>query len=102
MVALFASVLAGGLAELGDQCLLDVGEPGVVAGADVELELVGHDTTSFDVDRALIVHLAHEPPTELDRPDAGLRNTQTRPRPYALHHAQTTASPFGTQITGVW
>ncbi|CAB4702533.1 unannotated protein [freshwater metagenome] len=60
MVALFASVLAGGLSELGDKCLLDVSETSVIARADMQLELVGHDAATLDIDRAMVVHFADE------------------------------------------
>ena len=72
VVALFPGVLAGGLAQLGAEGFVDVGEPGVVVGAEPEGEVVGDDPAALDVDRAVLVHLPHEAPTELDRADAAL------------------------------
>jgi hypothetical protein len=69
VVALFAGVLAHGLDELGAERVLDVGEPGVVVGGEQDMEIVGHDALAFDVDGAVIIHLADEAAPELDRPD---------------------------------
>ena len=41
--ALGAGVLAGGLAQLVVQRLVDVGETGVILGAELEAEVVGDD-----------------------------------------------------------
>ena len=76
VVALVAGVLAGRLAELGAQRLLDVGEAGVVARAEVEGEHVGDDAATLDVDAAVVVHLAQQPPAELDRADGAARSAE--------------------------
>ncbi len=69
VVALLAGVLAGGLDELGAERVLDVGEPGVVLGREVDREFVGHHPPALDVDGPLVVHLADQSAAELDRPD---------------------------------
>ena len=76
VVPLLAGVLAGGLDELGLQDVVDVVEAGEVTGAEVDDEVVGHDPAALDVDRALVVHLAHDPATELDRADGGTGATE--------------------------
>ena len=70
-----AGVFASGLAQLVVQRLVDVGEAGVIFGAELEAEVVGHDPPALDVDAAIFVHLAQEPPAELDRTNAGMRTT---------------------------
>ena len=54
---------------------------GEVAGAELDHEVVGHDAPALDVDGALVVHLPHQPPPELDRADGGARATE-----HALDH----------------
>ena len=73
--ALGAGVFAGGLAQLVVERLVDVGEAGVILGAELEAEVVGHDAPALDVDAAVVVHLAEQPPAELDRTNAGVRTT---------------------------
>ena len=75
-------MLACCLAQFGDECCLDVEECGVVTRADVEVELVGHDSSTLDIDGAIVIHLAHETATEFDRTDAAL----TRTRKHTLDH----------------
>src|SRR5690606_26574401 len=67
VVALLAGVLAAGLDQLGAEGGFDVGEPVMVVAGEVHHELVGHDSIAFDVDGAVVVHLADEPAAELDR-----------------------------------
>ena len=81
MVALLAGVLAGRLDQLGLQHVVDVVEARVVPGAEVDREVVGHDAAALDVDGALVVHLPHQPATELDRADGAARTTE-----HALDH----------------
>ena len=75
VVALAAGVLAGRLDELGLQHVGDVGEALEVLRRELDDEVVGHDPPALDVDGALVVHLAHQPATELDRADVGSRTT---------------------------
>ena len=75
MEAFRSGVLAGGLAQLVVQGLIDVGEAGVILAAEVKGEVVGNDAPAFDVDAAIVVHLAQETPAELDRTNAGIRTT---------------------------
>jgi hypothetical protein len=82
VVALLAGVLSGRLAELGDEGVLDVAEAGVVWGAEQHAEVVGHDATTLDVDRAIVVHVAHQPAPELDGTDRSARTTSE----HALDH----------------
>jgi hypothetical protein len=72
VVALVAGVLAGGLGQFGDQCVLDALEAGVVIGAERDGEGIGHDAPALDVDRAVVVHLPEQAPTELDGADVAL------------------------------
>ncbi len=81
VVALLAGVLASRFDELGPQDVADVVEAGEVASAEVDLEVVGDHAPALDVDRALLIHLADEPATELDRPDRRTRTTE-----HALDH----------------
>ena len=69
-VALLAGVLASRLGEFAAQDLVDVGETGEVTLVEPDLEHVGHDPPSLHVDRSLLVHLADETASELDRSDA--------------------------------
>ena len=73
--ALGAGVLACRLAQLVVERLVDVGEPGVILGAELEAEVVGHDAPALDVDAAVVVHFAQQSPAELDRTNAGMRTT---------------------------
>ena len=50
-------------------------EPGEVARAEVDQEVVGHDAAALDVDGSMIVHLAHETATQLDRANRTLGAT---------------------------
>ena len=68
---------------------------GQVAGAELDLEVVGHDTPALDVDGALVVHLPHQPPPELDRADGGARPTE-----HALDH--TLQAPLQRLQTHRW
>jgi hypothetical protein len=58
------------------QGLFDVGEAGVIAGAQVEGERVGHDAATTDVDVAMIVHLSKETAAQLDWTDAAAVGTR--------------------------
>ena len=50
--------------------VVDVGEAGVVARAELEREVVGDDPAALDVDDAVVVHLPDQAAAELDRADA--------------------------------
>ena len=95
VVALLAGVLAGRLDELGLQHVVDVVEAGQVARAELDLEVVGHDPPALDVDGALVVHLPHQPPPELDGADGGARPTE-----HALDH--TLQAPLQRLQTHRW
>ena len=71
VVALAAGVLAGRLDELGLEHVGDLGEALEVLRRELDDEVVRDDPSPLDVDGTLVVHLAHEPPTELDRADVG-------------------------------
>ena len=102
MVALLAGVLAGGLAQLGAQRVLDVGEAGVVARAEVDREVVGHDAAALDVDGAVVVHLADEPATELDRADGCSRNARNTPSTIRSRRRSNDCKPMvEDEATGV-
>src|SRR3954465_9210215 len=75
-------VLTCRLAQLGVQRVVDVGKAGVVFGADLKAEVVGHYALALYVDAAIFIHLAQQPPAELDRTNAGVRTT----RKHALDH----------------
>ena len=86
MVALFAGVLTSGFGQFGDEGVLDVVEAGVVDGAQHHREVVGDDATTLDVDRALVVHLAHETSAEFDGTDRALGATKE----HAIDHTLQT------------
>ena len=56
-------------------------KPVEVARAELDHEVVRHDPPALDVDRALVVHLAHQPAAELDGADRAARTTE-----HALDH----------------
>ena len=70
-VPLVAGVLAGGVGQLSGEGVGDLGEGGVVLGADHHHEGVGDDGAPPDVDGPVDVHLAGEAPADLDRSEAG-------------------------------
>ena len=72
MKAFTTGVFAGRFAELDLQRMLDVGEGGVVARAQLDDELVGDDAATFDVDIAVIVDFAQQTAAEFDGSDAGI------------------------------
>jgi hypothetical protein len=76
VVALVACVLAGGLAQLVVQRVIDLGETGVIAGAEVEGERVRDDAPALHIDAAVVVHLAQQPAAELDGADAATGGTR--------------------------
>ncbi len=66
-VALVAGVLAGGVAQLVHQRFVDLAEVLEVGLAEAHREEVGDDDAALHVDRAMVVDLAHELATDLDR-----------------------------------
>ena len=93
-VALVAGVLPGRLAQLALEAVVDLAEPLVVLGAEVHGEGVGHDRAAADVDRAVVVHLPHQPPAELDRTQPGAEQArERRPRPSAPTVARSPSAP---------
>ena len=81
MVPLLTGVLARGLDELGLENVVDVAEAVEVALAELDHEVVRHDPPSLDVDRALVVHLAHQSAAEFDGANRAARTTE-----HALDH----------------
>ena len=71
VVALAAGVLTSRLDELGLQHVGDLAEALEVLRRQLHDEVVGNDPATLDVDGALVVHLAHQPSTQLDRADVG-------------------------------
>ena len=69
VVALAAGVLTSGLDQFGLEHVGNLAEPLEILRRQLDDEIVGDDPPTLDVDRALIVHLAHQPPTEFDRAD---------------------------------
>ncbi len=65
-VALLLGVVSGGVGEGVGEALLDLGELLVVLGAEGDGEVVGGGDLAAHVHRALVVHLPHEAPAELD------------------------------------
>ncbi len=65
LVALPAGVLAHGRDELALERPAEVGEAVEVLGGQKDVELVGDDE-AVDTDRAAEIHLACEPPAQLD------------------------------------
>jgi hypothetical protein len=86
-VALLPGVVPGRVGERAPQALLDLDELLVVLGAERDREVVGGRHLTPHVHRALVVHLPHEPPPELDRTQRGLEG----PGEDALHHALESA-----------
>src|SRR5581483_2873408 len=87
-VALVASVLASGVAQLAQQRVVDLGEVLVVLRAQVDGEVVRHHRAPADVDGAVVVHLPHEPAAELDGAQAAAEGACED----TLHHSLE--SPF--------
>jgi len=75
MKALGAGVFPGCLAELVVQRLVDLGETGVIFAAQLKTEIIRDDSSTLDIDAAIVVHLAQKSPAELDRTNAGVRTT---------------------------
>ena len=76
-------MLPGRVAELPDEAVLHVLELLEIAGREGHREGVGHHGAASYSDRAVVVHLPHQPAAELHGPEAALE----RPRERALHQA---------------
>ena len=79
-------MLPGGVAQLAQQRVVDLGEVLVVLRAQLHGEVVGDHGAAPDVDGAVVVHLPDEPPAELDGPQAA----PERSGEHAFDHALET------------
>ena len=98
-VALVPGVLAGGVGQLAAEAVLDALELLEVVVGQRDGEVVGHHGAAADADGAVVVHLAHQPAAQLDRPEPALERPGERALDHALEASFEAADPHRQEVS---